>query len=202
MNYCSNCGASTEHRIPLGDDRLRAVCSGCGAIHYQNPRSVVGTLIEKDGRLLLCRRAIEPARGRWTPPSGFLELGESSPAGALRETREEALAEAAIEGLFCHLDLPHIGQSYLFYRARLLAPEVAAGPESLEVAWFDAEALPFGDLAFPVIHTALQLWLADRRAGRRAVHHGLLRWSGAGNRFDPGNYLLEEHVALELRAPS
>ncbi len=200
MKFCSHCGAPLVRRIPPGDDRPRAVCEGCGTIHYENPRAVVGCLIEHKGGILLCRRAIEPARGRWTAPAGFLELGESAPAGALRETREEALAEAAIQALFCQLDLPHIGQSYLFYRARLLRETFAPGSESLEVGLFEPAALPWGELAFPVVDTALRLFLEDMAAGLWRSHHGLLRWSGEGSRYDAANYRLEEHLAVPLAA--
>lgn len=203
MKFCSHCASPVARRVPEGDDRERDVCGACGAIFYENPRAVVGTIIEHRGKVLLCRRAIEPARGKWTPPSGFLELGESSSAGALRETREEACANAAIDALFCHIDLPHIGQSYLFYRAHLVGEACAAGPESLEVAWFDPEELPFGELAFPVIHTAMELWLADRRERRSRVHLGALLWDGRGPRFEPASYRLDEHVALALeRGPA
>jgi len=98
----------------------------CGAIHYQNPRMVVGCIIEEDGKLLLCKRAIEPRHGYWTVPAGFLELGESTVQGAARETLEEAGARVQITAPYAHFDIPHIGQAYVFYLAKLITPEYNA----------------------------------------------------------------------------
>jgi len=194
MKYCSECGARTERAIPEGEDRERHVCRSCDTVHYQNPRNVVGCLIEDGDRILLCRRAIEPARGRWTPPAGFLEIGEGLVAGAVRETWEEARARAAVFAPHTYLDLPHIGQCHVFYRARLAEPGFEAGPESLEVRWFEANELPWAELAFPVTHICLRLWLEQREA----VHHGVVHWNGEGSRFDPEMYELREHIASPL----
>ena len=93
MNFCSSCGHRLHLAVPPGDDRARFVCDACGTVHYQNPRVVVGCIPEHEGRVLLCRRAIEPRRGFWTIPAGYLELGETTEEGAAREAWEEAGVE-------------------------------------------------------------------------------------------------------------
>ena len=203
MKFCSACGQPVRISVPEGDDRERAVCAACGIVHYENPRTVVGCLIESEGRVLLCRRAIEPARGRWTVPAGFLELGESLRAGAARETREEACAE--VEILFPHamVDLLHIGQVYVLFRARLASgadgrPAFAAGPESLDVELFEYDRIPFDELAFPVVRFALEAFLEDHSEGAPRFHQARLQWNGEGSRFDARNYLPHEVQRLPL----
>ncbi|MEX1025794.1 MAG: NUDIX hydrolase [Planctomycetota bacterium] len=203
MKFCPQCGAKVHLRVPTGDDRSRSVCTVCESVFYENPRVVVGCMVEVDlGKdlpgLLLCRRAIEPALGRWTPPAGYLELGESARAGAARETWEEARARVEITAPFAEFDLLHVGQLYRMYRARLVQPGFAAGEESLEVRTFSLADIPFGELAFPVLEVALRLYVADRRANTRAVHLGSLVWSGEGSRFDVSNYTVEGHLAFRL----
>lgn len=198
MKFCSECGAPLGRRVPAGDDRERFVCSRCERVHYQNPLVVVGCIVERDDGILLCRRAIEPERGRWTTPAGFLELGEAMIAGARRETLEEAGADVAIVAPHSYLDLPHIGQHYAMFRAHMVRPEYAAGAESLECRFFRLTELPWGELAFPAVHFTLRLLLDDRELGVRQVHHGRLRWSGRGSRFDAANYTIEEHLRTPL----
>lgn len=143
-------------RIPPGDDRERLICPDCGYIAYDNPRIVVGSVVVDSGdRLLLCRRAIEPRRGFWTIPAGFLELNETATAGAVREAWEEARAKIAIDGLLAVYDIPRISQVQLIFRAALSSDSVAAGPESAEVALFDWQAVPWDALAFPSVHWSL-----------------------------------------------
>lgn len=198
MKFCSECGAALERRVPAGDDRERFVCARCERIHYQNPLVVVGCIVEHDDHILLCRRAIEPARGRWTTPAGFLELGETMAAGARRETLEEAGADVAIVAPHSYLDLPHIGQHYAMFRAGMQRPEFAAGAESLECRLFPVAELPWSELAFPAVHFTLRLLLDDRASGLRHLHHGRLCWSGRGSRFDATNYTIEEHLKTPL----
>jgi ADP-ribose/FAD diphosphatase len=198
MKFCSECGGTIEERVPPGDDRRRHVCTACAHVHYKNPIVVVGCLVERDDSILLCRRAIEPAHGRWTTPAGFLELGETMPAGARRETLEEACADVEIVAPHSFLELLHIGQLYAIFRARMRAPEFAPGIESLECRFFSAADIPWSELAFPAVHFALRLLLDDRRAGRRHVHHGQVRWSGAGSRFDASNYEIVGHLRSPL----
>lgn len=172
MNFCSNCGEHVQFVIPQGEDRERFVCRACNTIHYQNPRIIAGCLPVHREQVLLCRRAIEPRRGYWTLPAGFLELGETSSEGALRETWEEAQANVSLEGLYTVFNLPHISQVYLFFRARLLDLNYAAGTESLEVELFDEADIPWSELAFPVIRDTLRFYFQDRKRNRFPVRTG------------------------------
>lgn len=155
-------GPAFSLQTPEGDDRLRRVCDTCGFIDYVNPKVVVGSVAVQTGRVLLCRRAIEPRRGYWTLPAGFLEERETLEEGALREAREEACAELQLEGILAVYSIPRISQVQVMYRASL-AGSFSPGPESLEVALFDWAEIPWTDLAFPSVVWALQhyqQWLA------------------------------------------
>jgi len=145
-----------DRRVPDGDTRERLVCRQCGFIHYQNPTSVVGSVAAWQGRVLLCRRAIEPRVGFWTIPAGFLEQQETPEEGAAREAHEEACAEIEIDGLLGVYSVARISQIHLLYRARLRSPEVAPGAESLDVALVSLDEIPWGDLAFPSVRWVLE----------------------------------------------
>ncbi|MEM1448927.1 MAG: NUDIX hydrolase [Planctomycetota bacterium] len=192
--FCSVCGSPCEQRIPEGDNRERAVCAACGHIHYVNPNVVVGCIVEAGEKILLCKRAIEPALGKWTFPAGFLECNESSPEGAARETYEESEAEVEILGLHSMLDIPHISQAYVVFRARLIGTHFGPGDESSEVELVDIDDVPWEELAFPSVSTALRLYVDDRRAGRHRTHIGVVEWNGRGSRFDVGQYTLRDHI--------
>ncbi len=171
MNYCSNCGHHPVARlIPPGDTRERFVCAQCGTIHYQNPRNVGGTVPVWGDEVLLCRRAIEPRRGFWTLPAGFMELGETTSQCAARETLEEAGARVEIQSLFSLLNVPHVEQIHFFYLARLLDTDIEAGEESLEVRLFTEEDIPWDDIAFPTVSQTLRFYFADRQAGNFSLH--------------------------------
>ncbi len=141
--------------VPEGDTRPRLVCADCGWIHYANPKIVVGSVCAWENRILLCRRAIEPRRGFWTLPAGYLEESESAEAGALREAHEEALARIELLALLAVYSIPRISQIQLIYKARLLSPDVTAGEESAEVGLFEWDAVPWNELAFPSVRWAL-----------------------------------------------
>jgi len=176
MKFCPSCGAAIEQRVPPGDERLRAVCTVCAAVHYQNPRVVVGCIPEWQGRILLCRRAIEPRRGFWTAPAGFLEIGESLSTAARRETQEEALAEVAIGSMLSVVNVLYAAQVHVMFRARMLHGGHGAGLESLETRLVNEAEVPWDELAFTSIHFALQRYFADRRAGAETLHfHDLER---------------------------
>ena len=162
MRFCSDCGGPIEVRIPEDDDRERFVCRDCGRIHYRNPRIVTGCLVTHGARVLLCRRAIEPRRNYWTLPAGYMENAETAAEGAIRETWEEARANVHVDGLYTLFNLPHINQIYLFFRGRLTGEAFACGPESLEVALFEIDDLPWDALAFPVVRDTLRYWIEDR----------------------------------------
>lgn len=169
MKYCTVCGATVSLRVPSDDNRERWVCDRCETVHYQNPRIIVGCLATYGDGILLCRRAIEPRHGYWTLPAGFMENGETSIEGALRETWEEAHARVDDPALYTLFDLPHISQVYMFYRADLVGGHYGIGPESLEVALFREHEIPWDQLAFPVIDRTLRLYCADRKVGQFPV---------------------------------
>jgi ADP-ribose pyrophosphatase YjhB (NUDIX family) len=144
--------------VPDGDNRERLICADCGFVQYDNPKIVVGAVPLWQGRVLLCKRAIEPRVGYWTLPAGYLELGETPEAGAVREAQEEAQADIAIDTLLAVYSVPRISQVQLIYRARLKSPEFAPGPESLDVRLFDWSEIPWDALAFPTVRWALDAW--------------------------------------------
>lgn len=174
IRYCSACGSPVTRRVPEGDTHPRHVCEACGTIHYQNPKVVTGCIPEHEGRVLLCRRAIEPRYGLWTLPAGFMENGETVAEAAARETLEEARARVRDLELYAVFSLPHIDQVYVMYRGRLDPPEFAPGAESLEVRLMDETEIPWEALAFPVIAETLRRYFADRRASRFRVHHAAI----------------------------
>ncbi len=174
--------------MPSGDDRPRDICSACGEIFYDNPRNVVGTIVERNGAILMCRRAIDPRRGFWTLPAGFLELGESGFSGAARETREEANAEVDQGELFAMIDITHIGQIHIFYRATLVSDYWAPGPESEISCFIDEQDIAWSQLAFPSIHRTLTHYFNDRRRGYFEPHIETLErdsWQTLGLDRDP-----------------
>ncbi len=170
INYCSRCGASVSLKVPPGDTLERHVCSSCGTIHYQNPKLVVGSLPEWQDRVLLCRRAIEPRRGMWTLPAGFMENNETLPQAAVRETIEEACARIEIGEMFTLISVPHISQVHAIYRARLLDLDFSPGSESLEVGLFTESEIPWQEIAFRTIGLSLRHYFEDRRTGRFGFH--------------------------------
>lgn len=170
INYCCACAAPVSLRVPPGDSLPRHVCDICGAIHYRNPRLVVGALPVWEDRILLCRRAIEPRSGCWTLPAGFMENQETVAEAAARETREEACARIELGELYTMISVPHINQVHVIYRARLLEIDFAPGEESLEVALFDEASIPWQDIAFRTIAMTLRHFFADRAAGRFGLH--------------------------------
>jgi ADP-ribose pyrophosphatase YjhB (NUDIX family) len=166
VKFCSNCGAPVELSLPQDDHRERHVCTVCGTIHYQNPKLIVGAIPEwKDGRILLCRRAIEPRHGLWTLPAGFMENGETTPEGAARETLEEANARVEIGDLYAVYNLPYIDQVQMLFRAKLLDLDFHPGAESLDVQLFAEHEIPWGELAFRPVKFTLEHYFSDRKAG-------------------------------------
>lgn len=158
-------------RIPEGDDRERLTCPDCGYIAYENPKIVVGSVVAEGDRVLLCRRAIEPRRGFWTLPAGYMELQETVEEGARREAWEEARARIALEGVLAIYSITRIGQVQVIFRARLAEPGFSPGPESLAVELFGWGEIPWRDIAFPSVHWALHAWreAAGRPLGAPAL---------------------------------
>jgi ADP-ribose pyrophosphatase YjhB (NUDIX family) len=170
MKFCPECGQPVELRVPDGDHLPRHVCSACSAVHYQNPKLVVGCVPEHDGRILLCRRAIEPRLGFWTIPAGFMENDETLQQAAARESWEEALARVEIGSLLAVVHVLHARQVHVMFRARLSQPEYGVGEESLEVVLCEPARIPWAELAFPSVRFALERYLQDRAAGREELH--------------------------------
>jgi ADP-ribose pyrophosphatase YjhB (NUDIX family) len=175
IQHCRVCGGHTAYRVPVDDNRERAICSVCGEVHYENPINVVGTVPEWDGKVLLCRRNIEPRRGLWTLPAGFLELGESLEEGARRETDEEAGAHIEMLGLFTALSVVQVGQVHFFYRARMLDTHLDPGPETIEAQLFAEHEMPWDEIAFRTVRQTLRHYFADRALGRFELHVGEIR---------------------------
>jgi ADP-ribose pyrophosphatase YjhB (NUDIX family) len=174
MKFCSQCGARVELRIPEGDTLPRFVCGSCHTIHYQNPRMIVGCIPEWDDRILLCRRGIEPRYGLWTVPAGFMENGETTYQGAVRETLEEANARIEIGALYALYNIPHISQVYILFRARLLDLDFKAGAETLEVRLFAESEVPWDQIAFATVRNTLTRYYGDRRSGEYKFHMGTI----------------------------
>ncbi len=176
MKHCSRCGSLVTEKIPEGDNRQRWVCDQCNSTHSQNPKIVVGCVPERDGKILLCKRAIEPRYGFWTVPAGFMELGETMAQGAARETLEEARAEVEIGHLFASVDVVSAGQVHVFFTASLLG-DFDAGDESLDAALYSKDEIPWNDIAFRSGTFALEKYFED--AGQNnGVHMHELVWKG------------------------
>lgn len=162
MNFCSHCGQSVSQVIPPGDNRLRDVCNGCGTIHYSNPNNVCGAILTFEDKVLLCKRAINPRRGLWTLPAGFMENGETVTEAAARESMEEANAVASKLDLFGIFSLPHISQVYIMFKGEMLNNEFYPGEESLQTELFAIQDIPWSELAFPVVSECLKRYIDDK----------------------------------------
>jgi len=159
MQFCPDCGARVSLRIPPGDSLARHICDACGHIHYQNPRIVVGCLPVWEGKILICKRAIDPAYGKWTLPAGFMENGEDVGQGAMRETREEANAEVKILRLHSVFSIPNIHQVHVFFLAQLVNGSFGAGQETLEAKLVRFDEIPWREIAFGSVRHALERYV-------------------------------------------
>ena len=175
IKFCRNCGTAVINRIPDdGDTKIRAVCPSCNTVHYENPLNVVGTLPIWEGKVLLCKRNIEPRFGKWTLPAGFLEIGESLAEGAARETEEEAGAQFELEELFAIMSVPRVGQVHIFYKARLLSDTFNPGFETLETHLFAEHEIPWDDIAFKTVKETLTYFFNDRVEGAFKLHQAVI----------------------------
>lgn len=165
MNYCGQCGKPVVRKVPEGDHAPRDVCPACGTIHYVNPKVIVGCIPVWEGKVLMCKRDIEPRRGYWTFPAGFMELAETSAQGAAREAMEESGAYVDIGDLLTVIDCPDVGQVYLIYKATLKKPDFHVTPESSEVRLMSEDEIPWGDIAFRTVYRSLKHFFEDRAAG-------------------------------------
>ncbi|KAI5426867.1 nudix hydrolase 23, chloroplastic [Lathyrus oleraceus] len=194
IKFCQWCGGSTKHDIPDGEEKLRAICTVCERIAYQNPKMVVGCLIEHDNKVLLCKRNIQPSHGLWTLPAGYLEIGESAMEGAVRETREEANADVEVISPFAQLDIPLIGQTYMIFLAKLKKPHFSPGPESSECQLFSLDDIPFNSLSFSSMVVTLSLYVEDIKAGKPKFHYGTINKRPGTSPSDIRAYTLDHHM--------
>ncbi len=167
MKFCTTCGDPVTLTIPDGDNRERFVCVNieCAAIHYQNPRNITGCLPIYEDKVLLCKRGIQPRYGLWTLPAGFMENGETTEQGAIRESWEEAEANLDVDKLYALFNLPYINQVYFFYKAQLKDLHFRPTPESLDVTLFSEDEIPWDEIAFTVVEKTLRYYFADRKTG-------------------------------------
>ena len=174
MKYCSECGNTIENKVPPEDNRPRAVCKVCFKIHYVNPKVVVGSMKTWENQILLCRRAINPRKGFWTLPAGFMEIGESTSEGAKRETIEESGADIELKELFAVFDIPTFNQVHIFYLARMKSDKLNPGIESLEARLFREEDIPWPELSFTSVKKALELFYEKSSRNLSRVHTALI----------------------------
>ncbi|MDB5985310.1 MAG: hydrolase [Nevskia sp.] len=171
MKFCSTCGQSVELTTPAGDHLPRHVCSACGTVHYHNPKVIVGCVPEwEDGRVLMCKRAIEPRLGLWTFPAGFMEMGETSGEGAARETMEETGASVEIGDLFAVINVPYVSQIYMLHRGRMTSARHHPTPESSETVLMHEHEIPWDKIAFPTVYHGLKFFFEDRKRGVKDFH--------------------------------
>ncbi len=174
IKFCRECGQAVVYRLPDdGDTKPRAVCTSCHTVHYENPLNVVGTVPvwgASGEQVLLCLRNIEPRKGKWTLPAGFMELAETTAEGALRETIEEAGAHIEMGSLFTVMSVPRVGQVHMYYRARLLSEQFDPGFETVEARLFTEDQIPWDEIAFRTVRETLEHYFEDRRKGQFGVH--------------------------------
>ncbi len=170
MKFCTECGNHVKQAVPKGDNRLRHICTHCEIIHYQNPKIVAGTLPVHEGKILLCKRAIEPRLGFWTLPAGFMENQETTSEAALRETLEEAEATVELDGLYTVINVPQIDQVHIFFRAHLINNHFGAGEETLETKLFSPEDIPWDEISFPTVFETLKQYITDHPLNHFPVH--------------------------------
>lgn len=172
MKFCSQCGHALTRRVPPGDHLEREVCDHCGQVEYRNPKLVVGCIPEWAGKIVMCRRAIQPRLGYWTFPAGFLEMNETMADGAAREALEESGVRVAIDRLLAVMDVPEIGQVHVVYSARAQSANTHTHPtdETIEVALMAEAEIPWDEIAFPSIYHGLKYFFADRASGHWSVH--------------------------------
>ena len=175
IRFCNACGSPVTYRIPEGDSLPRAVCDRCGHIQYENPKIVVGCVPLWEGRVLMCKRAIEPRYGLWTLPAGFMENHETTEQGAAREALEEANARVEIGQLYTLYSIPHISQVYMMYLGRLVDADVSPGVESLEVKLVTQDEVPWDQLAFTMVRKTLEAYFADRESGVFTTRFGSIQ---------------------------
>ena len=171
MIYCEKCGSITENINVEGDSIRRDVCKSCSFIRYINPKIIVGVLPEKDESILLCKRDIEPSIGKWTIPSGFMEMNESLEDGARRESIEEANCKFDIIRLYGTYSIPVIGQVLFVFLGKIINNDYRAMDETSEVRLFPISKIPWDQIAFPSVKFFLSNYVNDNSNGRKFLFH-------------------------------
>lgn len=183
MKYCSNCGSDQiKFIIPEGDNYERFVCNNCKSIHYNNPRVIVGCLPVYDNKIVICKRAIEPCKGKWNLPAGFMENGERAEEGALRELKEETGLDGDIIKLHCVYSIPHVNQVYMIFLTRIAEWNVDPGLESLEVRLFDQHEIPWGEIGFTSSVYAIEKYMESFNPTDKKTFIGSFVMEGPENR--------------------
>jgi ADP-ribose pyrophosphatase YjhB (NUDIX family) len=159
IRFCPLCGGDLARQPLPPEQKEEAVCSRCAFVFYLNPKVVAGAILASDGRILLARRNIEPSRGKWTFPGGFVDWGESVPAAALREALEETGLTMVLDGLLGVYSYPGVPVIIVVYRARATGGRLTPSHEIAELAWVRPEEIPWEELAFPSTQDALRDFL-------------------------------------------
>jgi ADP-ribose pyrophosphatase YjhB (NUDIX family) len=172
VKYCMECGERLEIRWDEQDLRDRLVCRSCNLIRYENPRILVATMLTYQDRLLLCRRAEEPSLGKWNPPSGFMERGETLEQAAARETFEEVGVKVSPSelDLYTVTSLAKISEVYVCFRGSLTTDAFKAGREVLDVQFFSEDEIPWKDLAYPEMSGFLKLFFRESATKAFGIH--------------------------------
>ncbi len=163
-SYCPKCGLTLEPRAIKAGEPDRLVCSGCSFVFYIDPKVAVGTIISTEDGIVLLKRGIEPAYGKWVFPGGLVDRGERVEEAAVRETREEACLDVRLTGLLNVYSYTHYPVIIIVYTAEIVAGKLAAGDETLEARCYHSTAIPWPELAFPSTAQALQDFLAATAA--------------------------------------
>ena len=169
VRFCALCGSEMRLRTVLPDHKRFKVCTGCGFVHFPGPKLVAGCLVIHNSRVLLLRRGIEPQVGKWTFPGGYVDLGESPEAAALRETREEVglrVELGRILGVYSDRDQPLA--AVVVYMAKPGIEEATVTDEATEIRYFAPQDIPWHEIAFPTTRAALQDWVAASERNSRA----------------------------------
>ncbi|KNC16135.1 MULTISPECIES: NUDIX hydrolase [Pseudomonas] len=171
--FCPHCGAGgLSLGIPAGDTHERTFCAGCGHVHYVNPKVITGCIVEADGKYLLCQRAIPPRPGTWTLPAGFMESGETTEEGALRELWEEAGVRAEIISPYSIFSVPRISEVYIIFRAMALEVTDDFGPETAARQFFAPADIPWDSIYYPAIRQILERYIQERATGTYGIYMG------------------------------
>ena len=162
IRFCPLCGGTLERRPVPPEGKREMVCAGCSFIFYLNHKVVGATIPEDEGRILLTRRTIQPSRGKWTFPGGFVDWGEAVEAAAVRETWEETGLKVDLGGLLGVYSYEGTPIVIVVYKARVTGGQIATCSENDRVEWVEPAEIPWAELAFPSTEAALRDLLSGR----------------------------------------